>query len=142
MSKFRNLVENLNDIKQWLSQSSSIKEGDKKVFDKASGYNSSKDETYIYEKLKEKYPDVIISYTDDRFVNPETNRHFQSDLYIPSKIKCSFWYSCNLYKLKDSHSIGTHKNLSVQKYQKYDLPLDVNYGNLKASSYIFQGLPD
>ena len=33
MSKFRNLVENLNDIKQWLSQSS-IKEGDKKVFDK------------------------------------------------------------------------------------------------------------
>ena len=84
MSKFRNLVENLNDIKQWLSQSS-IQEGDKKVFDKDSGYNSSKDETYIFDKLKERYPDVIISYTDDRFVNPETKRHFQSDLYIPSK---------------------------------------------------------
>ena len=51
MSKFRNLVENLNDIKQWLSQSS-IQEGDKKVFDKDSGYNSSKDETYIFDKLK------------------------------------------------------------------------------------------
>ena len=35
MSKFRQLVENLNDIKQRLSQSS-IKEGDKKVFDKKS----------------------------------------------------------------------------------------------------------
>jgi len=62
-----------------------VKEGDKKVFDKDSGYNSSKDETYIFDKLKEKYPDVIISYTDDRFINPETKRHFQSDLYIPSK---------------------------------------------------------
>ena len=85
MSKFRELIENLNDIKQWLSQSSSIKEGDKKVFDKDSGYNSSKDEQYIFDKLKEKYPDVIISYTDDRFINPETKRHFQSDYYIPSK---------------------------------------------------------
>jgi len=83
MSKFRDLVENLNDIKQWLSQSSPIEEGDKKVFDKETGYNSSKDETYIYEKLKEKYPNIQISYTDDRFVNPETKRHFQLDFYDP-----------------------------------------------------------
>lgn len=83
MSKFRDLVENLNDIKQWLSQSSNIQEGDKKVFDKDSGYNSSKDEQYIFEKLKEKYPNIVISYTDDRFVNPETHRHFQLDFYDP-----------------------------------------------------------
>ena len=83
MSKFRELVENLNDIKQWLSQSSTIQEGDKKVFDKDSGYNSSKDEQYIFDKLKEKYPNIIISYTDDRFVNPETHRHFQLDFYDP-----------------------------------------------------------
>ena len=84
MSKFKELFENFNDIQQWLSQDSSkqIQEGDKKVFDKDSGYNSSKDEQYIFDKLKEKYPDVIISYTDDRFVNPETNRHFQADYYI------------------------------------------------------------
>lgn len=82
MSKFRKLVENLNDIKQWLSQSS-IQEGDKKVFDKDSGYNSSKDEQYIFEKLKEKYPNIVISYTDDRFINPETKRHFQLDFYDP-----------------------------------------------------------
>ena len=85
MSKFKTIVENLNDIKQWLSQSSPIEEGDKKIFDKDSGYNSSKDEQYIFEKLKEKWPDVIISYTDDRFVNPDTNRHFQADYYIPSE---------------------------------------------------------
>lgn len=78
MTKFRNLVESiLND--------SSFIEGDKKIFDKSSGYNSSKDEQFIFDKLKEKWPDTVISYTDDRFVNPETNRHFQADYYIPSK---------------------------------------------------------
>ena len=71
MSKFKELFENLNDIKQWLSPDPKrIQEGDKKVFDKDSGYNSSKDEQYIFEKLKEKYPNIVISYTDDRFVNP------------------------------------------------------------------------
>lgn len=73
MSKFRKIVEN------------ALKEGDKKIFDKESGYNSSKDELYIYDLLKKKWPDVIMSYTDDRFVNPETNRHFQLDYFIPSK---------------------------------------------------------
>lgn len=87
MSKFRTLVENLLDIQHWLcpEEDTPIAEGDKKVFDDETGYNSSKDEQYIFDKLKEKYPDVIISYTDDRFVNPETKRHFQSDYYIPSK---------------------------------------------------------
>lgn len=61
-----------------------LQEKEKKVFDKKSGYNSSKDEEYIFKKLKEKYPDVIKSYTDDRYVNPETHRHFQIDFYIPS----------------------------------------------------------
>ena len=55
----------------------------KKVFDKDSGYNISKDEEFIYEKLKEKYPNIQKSVTDDRFVNPETHRHFQIDFYDP-----------------------------------------------------------
>lgn len=60
-----------------------LDEGDKKIFDKNSGYNSSYDEEFIEEKLKEKYPNLIMSYTDDRFINPETNRHFQLDFYDP-----------------------------------------------------------
>lgn len=55
----------------------------KKIFDKDSGYNISKDEEYIYDKLKEKYPNIQKSVTDDRFVNPETHRHFQIDFYDP-----------------------------------------------------------
>ena len=74
MSRFRELVESLILV-----------EGDKKVFDKNTGYNTSKDELYIFDKLKEKWPEVVMSYTDDRFVNPETHRHFQLDFYIPSK---------------------------------------------------------
>lgn len=72
MSTFRKIVEDI------------VKEGEKKLFDPKTGYNISKDEQYIFEKLKQKYPDVIESYTDDRFVNPNTNRHFQLDFYIPS----------------------------------------------------------
>ena len=75
MTYFRNLVENILNAH--------LEEGDKKVFDKNSGYNSSYDEEFIEEKLKEKYPNLIMSYTDDRFVNPETNRHFQLDFYDP-----------------------------------------------------------
>ena len=70
MSKFKNIIESL------------FKEGDKKIFDKKTGYNSSKDELYIYDLLKKKWPDVKMSYTDDRFVNPETNRHFQFDYLV------------------------------------------------------------
>lgn len=58
-----------------------LREGDKKIFDKDSGYNISKDELYIFDKLKKLYPDIQMSYTDDRFVNPETNRHMQLDFY-------------------------------------------------------------
>lgn len=75
MTYFRNLVESILNAH--------LEEGDKKVFDKNSGYNSSYDEEFIEEKLKEKYPNLIMSYTDDRFVNPETNRHFQLDFYDP-----------------------------------------------------------
>lgn len=58
-------------------------EGEQKVFDKDSGYNISLDELYILDKLKEKYPNIQSSYTDDRFVNPDTHRHFQVDFYDP-----------------------------------------------------------
>lgn len=75
--KFRILVENLLSEKdEYIS---------KKIFDDKSGYNISKDEIYIYDMLKERWPDVVQSYTDDRFVNPETHRHFQADFYIPSE---------------------------------------------------------
>lgn len=64
-------------------QETTLKEGDKKIFDKSSGYNISEDELYIYNKLKEIFPNVQMSVTDDRFVNPDTRRHFQLDLYDP-----------------------------------------------------------
>lgn len=78
MSEFRKLVEQIladNNI--------SLDEGDKKVFDKDSGYNVSEDELVIFDKLKTIYPHIKMSYTDDRFVNPETHRHFQLDFYDP-----------------------------------------------------------
>lgn len=62
-----------------------LREGDKKIFDKDSGYNISEDEEYYYELLKKKWPDVERSVTDDRFVNPNTKRHFQIDFLIPSE---------------------------------------------------------
>lgn len=73
MSKIRTIIENI------------LHEGDKKIFDKESGYNSSKDELYIYDLLKKKWPDVKMSYTRDDFINPETHRHFQLDFYVPSE---------------------------------------------------------
>ena len=79
---YANNSSNAKDILFDLSQNK-LTEGEKKVFDKESGYNSSLDEEYIFEKLKEKWPDVIMS--DDRFVNPKTHRHFQADYFIPSK---------------------------------------------------------
>lgn len=59
-----------------------IEEG-KKVFDKESGYNISKDELYIFDKLKKVYPNIQMSVTDDRMINPDTKRHFQLDFYDP-----------------------------------------------------------
>ena len=73
------------EIRDINMKESILKEGDKKVFDKDSGYNSSEDELFYFDLLKKKWPDVIMSYTDDRFVNPDTHRHFQADYYIPSK---------------------------------------------------------
>ena len=60
-----------------------LEEGEKKIFDKKSGYNISKDEQFIFDKLKKKYPKLQMSITDDRFVNPDTHRHFQIDFYDP-----------------------------------------------------------
>lgn len=82
--RFRRIVEDILDEKEYES---------KKLFDKKSGYNISKDEIYIYDKLKERWPDVVQSYTDDRFVSPITNRHYQCDFYIPSED----WF-CNYNK--------------------------------------------
>ena len=64
---------------------STITEGDKKIFDKKSGYNISKDELYYYDLLKKKWPDIQQSVTDDKFVNPITHRHFQMDYFVPSE---------------------------------------------------------
>lgn len=63
--------------------SEQLDEGEQKVFDKDSGYNVSEDELVIFDKLKEKYPNIKMSVTDDRFINPETHRHFQIDFYDP-----------------------------------------------------------
>lgn len=78
MSEFRKLVEGILEEYGY-----NLDEGDGKVFDKDSGYNSSKDELYIFDKLKEIYPNIQMSYTDDRMVSPETHRHWQLDFYDP-----------------------------------------------------------
>jgi hypothetical protein len=88
MSKFRKIVEEILDEKEFINDSFLDEDKEyksKKKFDKDSGYNVSKDEEYYLNLLKKKWPDVKPSYTDDRFVNPETHRHFQIDFYIPSK---------------------------------------------------------
>lgn len=63
----------------------SLIEGEKKIFDKESGYNTSKDEEFMFEKIKEKWPDVEKSVTLDDFRNPENNRPWQVDAYVPSE---------------------------------------------------------
>lgn len=78
MSNFREIVESV--LKEY---GYNLDEGDGKVFDKDSGYNVSKDELVIFDRLKEKYPNIKMSVTDDRFVNPNTHRHFQLDFYDP-----------------------------------------------------------
>lgn len=80
--RFRKIVENILEEAEKKKKDKEYKS--KKIFDKDSGYNVSLDEEYIYDKLKKKWPDTIQSYTDDRFVSPETHRHFQCDFYIPS----------------------------------------------------------
>lgn len=57
----------------------------KKIFDKDSGYNISIDEDYYYDLLKKKWPDVERSKTFDDFRNPENNRPWQVDFYVPSE---------------------------------------------------------
>ena len=57
----------------------------KKIFDKDSGYNVSEDENFYYELLKKKWPDIERSKTFDDFRNPENNRPWQVDFYVPSE---------------------------------------------------------
>ena len=63
----------------------SLEEGDKKVFDKDTGYNVSEDENFYYELIKRKWPDVERSQTFEDFRNPENNRPWQVDFYVPSE---------------------------------------------------------
>lgn len=76
-------TEILTTDQKTASNESVLDEGDEKIFDKKTGYNSSSDELYIFDLLKKKYPNIIMSYTDDRFVSPETHRHWQIDFYDP-----------------------------------------------------------
>lgn len=73
MSGFRTIVENI------------LREGDKKIFDKDSGYNVSEDENVYYDLIKKKWPDAEKSVTFDEFRNPENHRPWQVDVYIPSE---------------------------------------------------------
>ena len=75
-SKITDLIDKL-----MLDENTELDE--EKVYDKDSGYNVSEDELVIFDRLKEKYPNIKMSYTDDRFVNPDTHRHFQLDFYDP-----------------------------------------------------------
>lgn len=79
MSKFRTIFENV--------LVSHLNEGNKKIFDKDSGYNVSEDENYYYDMIKKKWPDAEKSLTFDDFRNPDNNRPWQVDIYIPSERK-------------------------------------------------------
>lgn len=65
--------------------SEQLDEGEQKVFDKDSGYNSSDDEEYYWDLIKEKWPDAEKSITLDDFRNPENHRPWQCDYYVPSE---------------------------------------------------------
>ena len=80
MSKFRKLVEKI-----LIENSITLDEGDGKVFDKDSGYNSSDDEEYYWDLIKKKWPDAKKSVTLDFFRNPENHRPWQIDAYVPSE---------------------------------------------------------
>lgn len=80
MSKFRKLVEKI-----LIENGITLDEGDGKVFDKDSGYNSSDDEEYYWDLIKKKWPDAKKSVTLDFFRNPENHRPWQIDAYVPSE---------------------------------------------------------
>lgn len=80
MSKFRKLVEKI-----LIENGIILDEGDGKVFDKDSGYNSSDDEEYYWDLIKKKWPDAEKSVTLDFFRNPENHRPWQIDAYVPSE---------------------------------------------------------
>ena len=71
--RWKSIVENI------------LREGDKKIFDKDSGYNVSEDENYYFDMIKKKWPDALKSQTFDDFRNPINHRPWQVDIYIPSE---------------------------------------------------------
>ena len=80
MSKFREIVEKILTENGYF-----LDEGDQKVFDKDSGYNSSNDEEYYWDLIKKKWPDAEKSITLDFFRNPENHRPWQIDAFVPSE---------------------------------------------------------
>ena len=89
MNTFRTIINTtLKDISKTsntLLSENILDEGDKKKFDKESGYNVSEDEDYYYNLIKKKWPDAKKSQTFDDFRNPENHRPWQVDIYIPSE---------------------------------------------------------
>lgn len=80
MSQFETLVKNILE-----SYGFDLEEGEGKVFDKDSGYNSSPDEEYYWKKIKEKWPDAKKSQTLDDFRNLENHRPWQIDMLLPNE---------------------------------------------------------
>ena len=86
LDKLRKRIKTLSAFNPYLKSlidENTLAEGDKKIFDKNSGYNVSEDELYIFDKLKEKYPNIQMSVTDDRMISPDTHRHWELDFYDP-----------------------------------------------------------
>ena len=89
LNKILNLVRKksvTNDkLKALIDDSVRLEEGDKKIFDKDTGYNISEDENFYYELIKKKWPDVERSKTFEDFRNPKNHRPWQVDFYVPSE---------------------------------------------------------
>lgn len=86
LDRLRKRIKTLSAFNPYLKSlidENTLAEGDKKIFDKNSGYNVSEDELYIFDKLKEKYPNIQMSVTDDRMISPDTHRHWELDFYDP-----------------------------------------------------------
>ena len=77
-SKITDLIDKL-----MLDENTELDE--EKVYDKDSGYNSSADEEYYWDLIKEKWPDAEKSVTLEGFKNPDNNRPWQCDYYVPSE---------------------------------------------------------
>ena len=113
MNRFRYIIEQ------------TLSEGEKKIFDKDSGYNISKDEEYYYDLIKEKWPDAEKSITLDAFRNPDNNRPWQIDIFVPSKkmmifISKNWKHGRRPYNPEDPDCQADVKWLKQQKGEFYD----------------------